>query len=130
MYHTKIAPFWVKPPEATNDSSVAPARVEEKSPEPAQTAPMPAQMASAAAAAPSSTPQMAHASQDNRSYVDWMSDTSEGFAACMAEYCRRDEAMQSEEERRQLARSWYLPSDKQDGETRGTHGANEDYVWR
>lgn len=147
LYHTKCPPFWVKPPEATNESPVAAAapldavqthaqHVAEKSPEPAQLAPAPTQMAPAPAqmaplaSTPSPAPQMVHLAQDNRSYVDRMSDTSEGFAACMAEYCRRDEALQSEEERLQLARSWYLPPDKQDEETRGTHGANEDYIWR
>jgi hypothetical protein len=53
-----------------------------------------------------------------------------GFTACMAEYRRRDRAIQSEEERMQFIYSWYVPPDKQPEEVRGTHGANEDYIWR
>jgi hypothetical protein len=59
-----------------------------------------------------------------------MSDVPGGAEDCMAEYMRRDRAMRSDEERMRLWRSWYVLPDKQDEATRGTHGANEDYVWK
>lgn len=138
-YHTKIPPFWVKPPEVSSESLVAAAspldtvQVQaqhvtpepiEKSPGPAQAAPLPTQMAPPATA-PHSRPR-----QDNRCFVDRMCDRPGGFTACMAEYRWRDRAIQSEEERMQFIYSWYVPPDKQPEEVRGTHGANEDYIWR
>lgn len=137
LYHTKVAPFWVKPlDEATNESSSMTAlpamvRTEAHLSAPTPAAPVPTQLASPATTPLlSHTPQTAHAPQDSRSYFDRMSDAPGGFEDCMAEYRRRDRAMRSDEERMQLWRSWYVPPDRQDEGTRGTHGANEDHVWK
>jgi hypothetical protein len=88
--HIKTAPLYLQPSKASSESPMAalldmvrtqahpnaPAPAQ-KSPEPAQVAPAPTQMAPPATI-PSLAPQMARAPQDNRSYVDRMSDTPRG----------------------------------------------------